>query len=334
MTTPKRKEPPLWEKWRATGRHRLARGYVRADARTHGGASLLRDTWQAFSEDDGATRAAAIGYYALISLFPITVLLALSLTALVGETMARYQVSLITLRYLPATFTLVDDIVGNVIANRGALSTLALGALAWSGLQIFRVLERAINRAWGAPRRRGLWRTVSFSIAMIAVAGALTLLSVALTSLFEIAQARHLTLPVLNLDPLDNPFVWGLVSALPPFALTMALFAFLYRFVPHRVTLSWRDVWPGALFAALLWEGAKQLFAFYLAAFARQNMNLLYGSVGAVLALLTWLYVTGYIVLLGAEFCAVLARHRREQTAPPTRGHLTPPPLKGAKGEA
>lgn len=324
MTTPKRKEPPLWEKWRWAGWYRLARGYVRADTRTSGWASLLRDTWQAFSEDDGATRAAAIGYYALLSLFPITVLLALTLTAVVGEATARYQVSLIALRYLPTTFVLVDDIVGNVIANRGALRTLALAALVWSGLQIFRVLERAINRAWGAPRRRGFGRTLAFSAAMIGVAGLLTLLSIALTSLFEIAQARHLTLPLLNIDPLDNPTVWAIVSALPPFALTMALFAFLYRFVPHRVAIHWQDVWPGALLASLLWEGAKQLFAFYLATFARQNMNLLYGSVGAILALLTWLYVTGYIVLLGAEFCAVLARHRREQAAPPTRGHLTP----------
>lgn len=284
--------------------------------------SLLGDTWRSFREDDGGTRAAALGYYALFSLFPLTVMMALVLSVLVGDRMARIQVMLAASRYLPTDLRVVDDIVSNVLENRGTLSALAVVGILWSSVQIFRVLEQAINRAWGAPLRRGFWRNVAFSIGMIATAGLLTLLSLAVTGLFEIAQRAQISLPLIHISPLQNPVIWAIVAALPPLLLTTGLFMLLYRFVPHDIQVSWRDVLPGALAAALLWEGAKWLFTFYLSTFARQNYNLIYGSVGAILALLTWVYVTGYIVLLGAEFCAVLARHRRDERRPHPTGKL------------
>ncbi|HEX8682356.1 MAG TPA: YihY/virulence factor BrkB family protein [Ardenticatenaceae bacterium] len=272
---------------------------------------ILKETWQEFSADDGATRAAAIGYYALFSIFPITVLLALGLTYLVGEDEARIQVVLLTARYLPTGISLVGDIVESVLENRGTISLIALVAILWGGVQLFRVLERAINQAWGAPRRRNFWRNLLFSLAMITTMGVLTGISVAATALFNVGQ--HFNLPFIHWAPLENRVVWAFVAAIPPVALTTSLFALLYRYVPHRLHVPWRDVVPSALLAATFWELAKQGYGYYLANFARQSFNLLYGSLGALIGLLTWVYVAGYIILLGAEFCAVLSRHRQDQ---------------------
>ncbi|MGA4923404.1 YihY/virulence factor BrkB family protein, partial [Bacillus subtilis] len=90
-------------------------------------------------------------------------------------------------------------------------------------------------------------------------------------------------------------------------------FTTLYRSVPRHMALSWRDVLPGGLVAALMWEVAKRGFALYLLFFARQNYNLLYGSLGVLLALMTWAYMVGFIIVLGAEFSAAYVRHRRAQ---------------------
>lgn len=312
-----------WQRLRQRGRARVLPYYRLWNRRTGGFLGLLLDSWHEFNEDDGGTRAAAIGYYALFSLFPLTVLLALGLSYMMGESVARIQVMLIVARYLPTDLSVVDNIVQNVINNRGTLSALAILAVTWGGVQIFRVLERAINRAWGTPLRRGFMRNLGFSLGMLPTMGALTLISVGLTTLFELA--RPLNLPFVHWAPLQNPWLWSLVSSLPPFLLTLTLFSLMYRYVPHKVTVRWRDVLPGALLATLLWELAKWGFAFYLTRFARQSYNLLYGSVGAILALLTWVYLTGYIILLGAEFCAVLSRHRRAQQGKAQRRPLWKP---------
>jgi membrane protein len=271
--------------------------------------ALLADTWQEFDQDEGAERAAAIGYFSLISLFPLVVLLALGLTYFLGETTARLQVMLIVAQYIPAGLQMVDEIVVNVLENRGALSIIAILAASWGAIQIFRVLERAINRAWGAPYRRSFLRHLLFAVVMISTMSILTVISHIATAVFEFVRQADPT--VFAWAPLRNRAIWLVVAAIPPYALSTALLALLYRYVPHDVDARWRDVLPPALVSALLWELSKLGFAFYVSNFARHSFNLLYGSIGTIIALLTWVYLTGFIILLGAHLCAVLARHRR-----------------------
>src|SRR5439155_20436877 len=92
-----------------------------------------------------------------------------------------------------------------------------------------------------------------------------------------------------------------------PLLITFAIFLLLYRWVPN-VTVAWTCAWPGALLAAVLFEASKQLFAFYLSSFA--HLNAVYGSIGAVIALVTWAYYSAIVLLLGAEFDVALDRFR------------------------
>jgi membrane protein len=297
-----------WHGWRSAALEHLQRGYQRLNQASGGWLSLLADTWRAFHEDDGGTHAAAIGYYALFSLFPLIVLLSLALTFLVGETTAQIQVMLIVGRYLPTSLSFVSEIVQNVLENRGTLSALAFVGVAWGSIHIFRVLERSINQAWGAPRRRNFWAHLRFSLTMITITGILTLLSILATGVFRLSRSR--SLPYSEWAPLENSLVWAFVSAIPPFALSVVLLLLLYRFVPHGVRVRWSDVIPSAVLGAFLWEVAKHIFAFYLGHFVQNSYNLLYGSVGVVIAILTWVYLVAHLILLGAELSAVLHRTR------------------------
>ncbi len=122
-----------WQAWRSQAWVTLRAQVEVWNQRTGGLLSLLGETWQAFEDDDGGTHSAAIGYYALFSLFPLVVLLSLGMTYLVGDTMARIQVMLMVGRYLPNAGALgfVDDIVQNVLASRGTLSVLAFAGTIW-----------------------------------------------------------------------------------------------------------------------------------------------------------------------------------------------------------
>lgn len=103
----------------------------------------------------------------------------------------------------------------------------------------------------------------------------------------------------------DLAKVWYLGMALLPLAFSFVIFALVYRFVPND-RISWRDVWPGALLAAFLFEVAKNAFAWYLANFA--NYSLVCGSLGAVIAFLFWSYLSALILLLGAELASEYSR--------------------------
>ena len=92
-----------------------------------------------------------------------------------------------------------------------------------------------------------------------------------------------------------------------PFLFTFLIFLFVYKFTPMTRTY-WRYIWPGALLAALLFEAAKSFFIFYLEHYA--NYERIYGTLASVVVLLAWAYVSGFIVVIGAEVSSEYYRMR------------------------
>jgi membrane protein len=159
-----------------------------------------------------------------------------------------------------------------------------------------------VNRAWGVPNSRLVLSARLYGLAMIAVVGAFFLLALSIGPIVSLAQAWR---------PLAQPGADRLVSGLS--ALAQALFSacafiLIYRTMP-RTRVGWRDVWLGGLIAGLIWEGGKQIFTWYVGNVA--NYSAIYGSVGAIIAFLLWCYLSGQILLLGAEFTAEYSRWRR-----------------------
>jgi membrane protein len=85
-----------------------------------------------------------------------------------------------------------------------------------------------------------------------------------------------------------------------PLSLSVAIFAFLYRFIPRR-RVRWDAIWVAAFLGGGAWEIAKRVFAWYLDNLA--SYSLVYGSVATMIVLMLWVYLTGIIILLGAEIC-------------------------------
>ena len=237
----------------------------------------------------------------MFSIFPLFLLLTAAVSTFLATEDAQSGVIGVVSAYLPtaSAVDLVQDNIQRVVAARGTISVAAGASLLWGASGIFNVVRSAINRAWKVERPRPFWHQRLLAVGSVLTLGLLLLLSLALTGIFGLMQ------------PLQNNLLWGWAAQLLTLGVTFLLFAGLFRFFPNT-RVRWSDIWPGALLASVLWEAAKNGFAWYLSNFARYN--LVYGSLGAIIALLVWSYLTGMIVLLGAEFTAQTAR-RMKRTA-------------------
>lgn len=277
----------------------------------HPPVQLLIRTVRELSEDDATHMAAGVAYYALFSMFPLLLgLIALSSFFLETEE-AQARVAQLVSEYLPGTDQLVLENVQSVLRLRGTLSLLAIAGLLWSGSGIFGALNRAVNRAWDV-RDRPLYKSKPRHLLMALGVGSLFALSVvasAAARLLEEISRRQI--PGLGL--LQDSAVAFLLDTVGlallrggSFLLTFLIFLLIYKYMPNTRTY-WRFIWPGALVGAVLFEVSKTLFILYIDRLA--NFENVYGSALApVVALLLWVYVGAFIVILGAELASEYGR--------------------------
>jgi membrane protein len=263
--------------------------------------TILSHTLHQFHENDLFTSSAAMSYFGLLTLFPaLLLLLALSNLTMAGsEMLARIvQVYPGSSEFLRSTIRSLSNLSTEVII------TCAVVVL-WAGSWVFAVVERALNRIWGTTSRTFLHGR-ALTLGMVGIVGLLLSVSVLVTSVLVALQqlASRLPLRVLEHRPalsLIASATWQLIFALVSILVTVTLFVIVYRFMPNaHVTV--RDTLPGAVFGGLLWETSKYIFAWSLHYF---HYDQIYGSVGAVVAVLTWGYFSSLILLFGAQLTAV-----------------------------
>lgn len=266
----------------------------------HPWLELARKTLQSFMDDDCPDRAAIISYYALFSLFPLILGLIAVATFLLEAATVQARILDFVAQIIPGSEDLVSSNIQNVLASRGTIGVISIVSLLWSATGVFSAIRRSLNQAWGVERERPLIQQKLIEFGMIAGVGVLVAASVAATAIFDL---------VWQALPPGLQFVGGIgknaAATLLPVFLSYVSFVVLYRFVPNtRVTLG--EIWLGAIVATVLFEGAKSLFTWYLTHFA--NYSIVYGTVGAAIALLFWAYVSAAILLLGAELSAEHSR--------------------------
>ena len=265
---------------------------------------MLAHTLHQFHENDLFTSAAAMSYFGLMSLFPaLLILLALSNKLAAGSQMLSYAVEV----YPGSSKFLRETIVSFSNLGLGAVITCIVIVL-WAGSWVFAVIERALNRIWGATSRT-FWHGRALTIGMIGVVGLLLSFSALATSVLVALRdmAGRLSPRQLTRYPLlmsAGSGFWQIVFAIASYFLTVLVFVMVYRFMP-RAQVSFRDTLPAAFIGGLLWEVAKYIFAGSLNYF---HYDQIYGSVGAVVAVLTWSYVSSLILLFGAQLTAVFHR--------------------------
>lgn len=263
-------------------------------------------------EDHGPQLAAAISYHALFSLFPLAILL----TAVLGLVLRDDGLRDDLIRSITGELPLdaegrrrIADLVEGVAQRQHALGLLGLAGLLWAGSGVMGALRLAMSLAWDAEPRPFV-RGKLFDLAMMLVAGVLALASLGATIALRIA-------------PSLGSHVDAAAGVLAPMVLSAVTFTLMYRFLP-AAAIRLRDVWPGVLVATAGFEGLKWALAAYLSAFGRYDV--VYGSLGAVVALMLFIYLSATIAIFGAEVASEWMRRRGATARPAGRARSGCPP--------
>jgi membrane protein len=272
-----------------------------------------------FYDDQGTHHAAALTYYALMSLFP-TLLLAVSLLGLLGEYPSTYNSIIGHLRGVvpAAALTPLDAAVKAALKSKGtaavALIVAILTAL-YGSTGYLEAARRALNVVFDASGGRSFIRRKLIDIASTTV-----LLALVLTSLVLVFAGGSTAEDVLGPTAAG---VWRIVRWPGAFASALLAFSFIYFVTPNVRQRGFAWITPGALAGVTVWLGASAVFSLYLANF--RSFNVTYGSFAAAIILLVWLWLTNVALLFGAEVNAEIERDKEISEGVPAHDTLQLP---------
>jgi membrane protein len=261
-------------------------------------AELFKRTLKEFNEDNCLGLAAQLAYYLLLALVPAMVFL-LALLSYFPPSMLQQMIGSVG-RFAPAEMMdIIRDQMSNIAKGQnGGLLTFGLAMALWSSSAAIVAITDALNRAYDIDEGRPWWKVRLTAIALTLGLGAFVLLAFALVLVGPSLAER-----VAATAGLGGAFVWTWKIVQWPiiFALVATALAILNYFGPDAEQ-DWAWVSPGAVLATALWLIASLAFKYYVGNFA--NYNETYGSLGGVIVLMLWFYISSMAVLAGAEMNA------------------------------
>jgi membrane protein len=253
------------------------------------------------SEDDCAGQAAQLAYSFLFSLFPLLLFLVALIGFLPIPDLFGKMMDMAAGLLPPEALSLVRDNIATITAERkgGLLSVGAVVAL-WGASAGFRAIMNALNRAYDVEEGRPWWKV--YGISVLATLGLAALAVAAFALLIFGPQIGEAIAGLVGLGQVFQ-VVWAILRWPIAIALLGLVVAVIYYIAPD-VEQDWKWVTPGSVLAVVGWVIASALFSLYVQNFGSYDKT--YGSLGAVIVLLLWLYMTGFMLLVGGEANAVI----------------------------
>jgi membrane protein len=276
---------------------------------------VLRRVWREAASDNISMSAASCGFFSLLALFPALSVL-ISLYGLVFDPVSVERQLEVVREFLPpASYDLiagrVHDLVTTANSRLGWRLGISVAVALWSASAAAKAMMTALNLSYEEEEKRGFLRFNA--VAMAFTLGGILAMSLALSIIVGVPAVLQLGW----LGPLADIALRLVSWALLVGFLILAL-AVLYRWGPSREGARWHWITPGSAFVAVVWLAASLLFSFYVANFSSYDVT--YGSLGAVVAAMMWLYISAFVVLIGAELNAELElQTMRDTTTGPVR---------------
>lgn len=273
--------------------------YRRMNEASQDRLDILKNMLTTFSNTRAAQAAASLAYYAIFSLFPLLLVFVAGGSYFLDNKQVYQKVTQFAQQALPVSSQLIDDNLRQVLDARGAVGLIGLLTLLWSASGFFTSLAYNINLAWPGASRRNFLRQRLVGLGMIAGLVGLLILSLALSSIKNL-------IPFLQVDNASFPTLglWLFISSLGSWLMIFLLYLALYRWVPTTHIHGKAVLW-GALTASLAWRLAATGFSWYIRS-GLGRYQLVYGSLGAIVALLFLIYIMSLITLLGAHLSAAI----------------------------
>jgi membrane protein len=268
-----------------------------------GWKDIFRRTYQRVDDDRLLATAGGVVFFGLLAIFPAVTALVSSYGLFADPSTVSSNLRTLAMMLPTGTFQIVEDQVARVVSNGntalGAAFLFGLGLAIWSANAGVKSIFDALNVAYEAREKRGFIRLNLISLTFTVGSIAALLLMVGAVVAFPLA------LDHLGIAP-ESKLIVALARWPLLLVILLAALAILYRFAPSRDPPRWQWLSVGAVTAALLWIAGSALLSWYLSAFA--NYNATYGSLGAAIGLMTWMWMSAIVIMFGAELNSEIER--------------------------
>lgn len=249
-----------------------------------------------------------LAFFFLLSLFPLLIFV---MTLLPFLSLDQAEVFLFIRDYAPESVSqLIEKTVGEVLQNRNG-GLLSIGAIAtiWSASKGMNALTKALNRSYFTEENRSFFVARGMSVLFT-----ITLIAVLIVALALPVFGQQIGSLAFSYFGLEEGFLrlWGSLRWVVPPILIFLVFAAIYWVVPN-IKLHFKSVLPGALFSTIGWIVTSFAFSFYVGNYG--NYSNTYGSIGAIIVLMMWLYFSAIILMLGGQLNAVMTERKQAMIA-------------------
>ncbi len=262
---------------------------------------LITQTYKSFFKKEGPTTSAAIAYFTLITLFPAFLLLvALTDKFIKGHGISREVAERIIALFPLGTRQFILTNLDTMISSPSWGSIISYASIfLWAGMWVFHIVEDALDKAWNVQKKRSFWARKVVNFAMIFI-GSFCLLGATVL----IASIQFLRSRLLPSDELLGKWFFQLLLGASAYLLMLVLFSLIYKIIPStRVSIF--EAVSGGMIAAALWHIANSIFVWTIPVFHYENV---YGSIWALVVIVIWIYVSCWIMLIGAHLTYHLHR--------------------------
>ena len=264
-------------------------------------ARITRRAISGFLAHEALQYAGSMAYFGVLSIFQLLVLGVVVGSYVLGAEEARRFVVEQVAAGSPLDPELIGDVIDAVTESRGSMTIISFAFLAWSSLGVFSALSGGISRAFDSAPPRPFLKDKLVGIILMGVTGGLAVASLVIGLVTGVIQQA--AADAMATLPGEGTAIW-LIGLFVPILLILVAFWVIYRVVPNR-PVTWGEVLPGALVAALLWTVLRFGFTYYATSIA--DYDSAFGPLSTGITLLVFLYFASLIVLLGAEFARASA---------------------------
>ncbi len=261
------------------------------------GFRIIQTSIRRFAEAKGTLAAAGMAFFAMFSLFPL-VLVIISVGSIILENLySDSQILDFVVQLFPFSGNVIRENINQVLSRRGSVSILSILSLAWSATGVFSILIRNINDAWPNATNRNFLHTRLIGFGMV-------------MGLLAVFAFLNITSTVFRLIPSDLLLTASQVIVhflFTRFGIWLALFGtmnLLYYWIPNQ-KVEFTSSLPAAFLASIAVDLVTSVFTWYLSS-GWARYNLVYGSLGAVVALMFWIYLLSVITLFGAHLSSAI----------------------------
>jgi membrane protein len=262
--------------------------------------SFLKSLYYRYIDDEITAMASQLAYSLLLSFFPFLILL----MTLIGHSSIRSEEVLIALSaVLPNdVMKLVSNTVVDIVETRRSdLLSFSMVTTIWTASNGFNAVIHGLNRAYDEKEKRPFWKVQLTAIFCTIGLILIIILSLALLVFGEVG-VRFLIIK-LNFAP-SVEYIIDLCRYIVGLLVMIFIFTAVYRYTPSK-RLNWHETLPGAVFTTFGWTVVSVIFSYYVNNFG--SYSKIYGSIGAIIALMSWLFISSVIVLIGGEINATIA---------------------------